>query len=219
MEQEIIFVAGLHGDERMPVRALAESGVPFISGNPRAQRRNVRFVERDLNASFGSRGMSYEAARARIILKKIPPSALVVDFHTTTAKTPPFAVIVDGAMIELAARTGLARVVLMRHNIKGGRALIDYRNGVSVEVGGHRSRESYRTTLHVAKNILKKRRRSVLLYEVYGTITKPGRYRNFQKHPDGFIPILAGERAYDFYGLKARLVGRAAGNKKRALTP
>ncbi len=204
MERGIVFVAGLHGDERAPVNALEENGIPFILGNPLARKKNVRFTVRDLNASFGVRGSSYEVKRAAAILKKIKTGDLVVDFHTTSAGTVPFVIIVDEDMIPFAATAGLSRVVLMRHNIKKGHALINRRDGFSVEAGTHRSRASYRCALKVVKGVLARKRGPVKVYEVYGIITKPGRYHNFRKHADGFIPVLAGEKAYDFYGLKAR---------------
>lgn len=204
--RNIQFIAGLHGNEQAPVRALEAVGIPFLLGNPLACKKNIRYTARDLNASFGVRGVGYEVKRASAILKRIPTCDLVVDFHTTTAVTPPFVIVVDERMIPLAATAGIPRVVLMRHNIKRGHALINYRDGISVEAGNHDTRASERCTMRVAKNVLAGRRASVKVYEVYGVIAKPGRYRNFHKHADGFIPVLAGEKAYDFYGLKARLL-------------
>jgi len=204
-EPNIIFVAGVHGNEKMPVRALAENNIPFILGNPQAQKKNVRFISRDLNASFGMRGKGYEVKRAAEILKEIDKNILVVDFHTTAAPIP-FVIICDKKILPLAARVGLGRVVLMKYNIKKGHALINYRNGISIETGSHTSKKSYDLTLKIVRNILGGKKHPIKLYEVYGKILKPGRYHNFRRHPDGFIPVLAGEKAYDFYGLKARQI-------------
>lgn len=200
----IVFVAGLHGNEQEPVKALRDSGVKFILGNPRAYEENKRFLECDLNAAFAIENDSYEAVRAEEILKEIDADSFVVDFHTTGADTEPFAIVVDEKMIPFAQKTGLRHVVIMRHNIKDGHALINYRNGISVESGRHNTKESYKMTLEVVKNIKGNRTFPVKVYEVYGKITEPGVYINFQKHPDGFITVLAGEPSYDFYGLKAR---------------
>ena len=206
IEQKIIFVAGLHGNERMPIKALKENGIPFILGNLRAAKKRTRFIKSDLNASFGLKGDSYEIKRAKKILEKINDKDLVVDFHTTSAPTPPFAIVVDKKMIPFAARTGLKYAVFMKHNIKKRHALINYRDGISVEAGTHDSKKSYNITLRTVKNILAGRKQSINIYEVFGKIVKPGRYVNFRKHSEGFIPILAGEKAYDFYGLKARRI-------------
>jgi hypothetical protein len=109
-------------------------------------------------------------------------------------------------MIPLAAKTGLEYVVIMRHNIKNGHSLINYHDGISIESGRHDTKESYDMTLRIVENIQSAKARPIKIYEVYEKITKPGEYVNFVEHPDGFIPILAGEKAYDFYGLKAKRV-------------
>ena len=205
-ERTIIFVAGLHGNEQAPVKALKDNSIEFILGNPKAYQENKRFTEYDLNAAFGLESNSYEKSRAEEILKELDRDSLVVDFHTTGAETEPFAIVVDEKMIPLAARTGLKHIVIMRLNIKEGHALINYRDGISVESGRHDAKTSYETTLKIIKNIRGSKTYPAQVYEVYGRITKPGTYINFQEHPDSFIPVLAGEPLYDFYGLKARMV-------------
>lgn len=205
-KRSIIFVAGLHGNELATVRALKKARIPFILGNPRAAKKNVRFTARDLNASFNVKGKSYEIKRAKEILQAIPRDSLVVDFHTTRAKTAPFAIVTDKSMIPFAATTGLTNVVLMKYNMKRGHALIDHCDGISVEAGSHDTRASHNTTLRVARNVLRRERHPIVVYEVYGKLAKPGKYRNFKKHPLGFVPVLAGETSYNFYGLKARRI-------------
>lgn len=205
-KSNIVFVAGLHGNEQMPVRALTKNNIPFIIGNLRAKKKNVRFIDNDLNASFGLRARGYEPQRAKQILKQIKTKDLVVDFHTTTAKITPFVIIVDKKMLKLAASTGLKKVVFMKHNIKNKHALINYRQGISVETGNHNSKKSFDTTLRVVKNVKNQKRYDVEVYEVYDKILKTGIYKNFKKHRDGFFPVLAGEKAYNFYGLKAKKI-------------
>lgn len=205
--RKIVFVAGIHGNERMPVKALTEAGTDFILGSPKAYDLNVRLVERDLNASFGILSDSYESKRAAEILQHINEDDLVIDFHTTEAEHTPFVIIVDEKMIPLAERTGIERVVIMKHNIKQGHALINHRNGISIEAGAHTDQRSYHTTLDIVNNLSKDTKFPVNIYEVYDEITKPGAYVNFQQHQAGFIPILANESEYEregLFGLKAR---------------
>ena len=205
-DRNIVFVAGIHGDEQMPVKALRENNTPFILGNPEAYERSLRFINFDLNSSFGTKDEGQELIRASEILKEIGENDLVVDFHSTTAVTSPFIIIVDEKMLPFATRIGLLNVVIMKYNIKHGRALINYRKGVSVEVGNHNSKESYNNTLQIVNNVRSGQKFPIKVFEVYGKITEPGKYINFQEHPGGFIPVLAGEAAYDFYGLKARRI-------------
>lgn len=160
----------------------------------------------DMNKAFGLKGTSTEEKLARNLLRKIDKRDCVIDLHTCSAKTEPFAIITDLKMLPLAKTLGLKYVVHMKHNIKNGHALIDYRNGVSVETGMHNTQEAFTNTIKVAKNVLLGKVYQVTLLEVFGIITKPGKYVNFQTHKDGYIPVLAGEKAYDFVGLKARFI-------------
>lgn len=202
---EITFVAGLHGDEYIPVLALASGGTKFIVGNPRALARGTRVYRRDLNRSFGTKS-GYEGVRVQELLRQIPEKSLVVDFHTSMAAEKPFVIVVEPCMLDFARTLGIPRIVYMKHNIKSGRALINHRSGVSVEVGTHTDPKSFQRTLDVVRAARAGKMRHADLYEVYDTIRRPGRYTNFKVHADGFIPILAGESAYRFYGLKARRV-------------
>ena len=207
VKRNVIFVAGLHGTEQMPVRALTDAGIGFILGNPKACEEKVRFTERDINASFGLDAESYESRRAEEILKEVDEADLVVDFHSTEAEVEPFVIVVDKDMIPFAKTTGVKRIVFMSHSIKEGHALINYRDGVSVEVGLHEGENSYAETLKIVASIERGAEHEAALYEVFGPITEPGDYINFQDHADGFIPILANESVYEkegLFGLKAR---------------
>jgi len=204
-----LLVTALHGNEPVPLYALASLGLPVIVGNPRALISRQRFTERDLNASFNSSGSSYEEERARDILQTIPRDAEVVDFHTFSCDSPPFSIVTDLKMLALAARLGVRRVVHMKHNIKGGLSLCDHRNVVSVEVGKHDEAGSFTTTEMVARRLLNQEPpEQIELFEAYGIIERyDASYENFELHKDGFIPVLAGEKAYDHGGLKAKFVG------------
>ncbi|PIR98814.1 hypothetical protein COT87_02750 [Candidatus Collierbacteria bacterium CG10_big_fil_rev_8_21_14_0_10_44_9] len=206
--KNIQFVTAVHGNEIMPTLALVSIGEPQIVANPRALARGVRYMEKDMNASFGTGGSSYEEKGATQLLKILDKKKLVVDFHTFSCESEPFAIIVDLTLLPIAASLGVKRVVYMKHNIKGGHALINYRSGVSVEVGGHIDPSSFETTLKIVKRLAKYgiRPGKVKIYEVYGRIEEQGKYENFVER-DGFIPVLYGERAYPdqgFYGLAAR---------------
>lgn len=202
------FVTAVHGNEIMPTLALASIGEPQIIANPRALARGVRYTEYDLNASFATQGHTYEEKRSRVLLRLLDPKSLVVDFHTFSCESEPFAIIVDLAMLPLAASLGVKRVVYMKHNIKGGHALINHHAGVSVEVGKHNDFKSFDQTLKIVKGLKKDgiKPAMVKVYEVYRRIEVKGDYVNFKEN-NGMIPVLYGERAYDglgFYGLAAR---------------
>lgn len=206
--KNIQFVTGIHGDEPIPVLALASCGVEQIVANPRALSLGRRFVDVDMNKSFGKRGRRYEEVRAREIFAKIDRRKKFIDLHTFSAESEPFVVIVDLKMLGFARKLGFKHIVHMKHNIKKGGALIDHCDGVSVEVGKHNDFQSFKKTVELVEIIKKgnERNEGVKLYEVFGIIDNPGRYINFKKDTNGFIPVLAGEKAYNFYGLKARMI-------------
>jgi hypothetical protein len=199
---KIQYIAGIHGNEVKPIQALQDKKIDFILANPKAYEKQVRFIEKDMNTSFGTDGKSYEEKQARKILKKIRPNSIVIDFHTTLAETETFCIVVDPKMIPFAQTLGIKNIVYMKHNIKSGHSLIDHRKGVSVEVGQHNDPECYQRTL----SVLKRNRGETKIFEVYDVISKPGNYKNFRDAGDEFIPILAGKNSYEHYGLKARVV-------------
>ena len=204
IKNRIQFVTALHGDERAPVLALASRNIEQIVANTAALAVGKRFIDMDMNKAFGTQGNTLEEIRAREVIKLIDPKSLIVDFHSTSAKTQPFAIIVDLKMLPFVSTIGLRHVVYMKHNIKSGHSLIDHCNGVSVETGIHDTSESFQTTLSVVDKAKNGVSSDIELYEVTGIIDKPGEYINFRKHKDGFFPVLAGEKAYDFFGLKAQ---------------
>ncbi len=200
------FVTGLHGNEPIPVLALASKGIPQLVAHPRALSQGQRYIDDDLNKSFGTKNDSYESQHADEILATIPETATVIDFHTFTAKSDPFAIVVDLDQLELAKQTGLSKIVYMEHSIKASHALIDHRNGISVEVGQHRSHKSFETTLAVHTSLNDPQNTThpnCEVFRVTGVLEEDGEYENFIETATRFFPILAGKNSYDFYGLRA----------------
>lgn len=200
-----MLVAGIHGNERIPVKYLTMNKIPFVLGNPMAIKKNIRFIDQDLNASFGMRGDGYEIKRAGQLLASL--DGPILDFHTFSCESDPFAVIVDLKMLPTACKLGVKHVVYMNMNIKGGHSLIDYVDGVSVEVGRHDDNNAYKQMDRLFRAYNSGLVFNPKVYEVYDKIEKKGNYKNFEKYKD-FYPVLAGEKAYNFPGLKARLMGR-----------
>src|SRR4030042_6029108 len=102
--KKVQFVTGMHGNEQMPIIALASMGVDQLVLNKKAVVKNVRFIQKDLNASFGAGGNTCEERLARKILLAIDKKKVVVDLHTFSCKSEPFAIIVDLKMLDFACR-------------------------------------------------------------------------------------------------------------------
>ena len=203
----------MHGNERLPALALASAGIPQIIANPRAVAENKRYCDQDMNAAFGKAVTDYESKRAQELLGLISPDTTIIDFHSYEADAGPFVILVDPNMLPLALRTGIPRIVYMKHSVKKGSALINYRKGISVEVGNHFDPRGFGIAISVAQNLLNNVVQYTMpnteLFEVYGEITEPGEYENFveaQAVGESFYPIFAKKNTYGNYGLKARRV-------------
>jgi len=90
----ILVIGGTHGDERTGIEVAVHlmnskfQGIDALISNRRAVNLGKRFVETDLNRSFGvEHPKSYEEFRARMISSKLRQYDLVLDFHNTTSKT------------------------------------------------------------------------------------------------------------------------------------
>ena len=209
MNTKIQYVTGMHGHEIIPVLALASLDVPQLVVSPRAVRERVRYVDTDPNSAFGKNGTDYAAECAQRVLEQIPEDTHVIDFHTFTAPSPAFSILVDPSMLPFALRAGIKNIVYMKHNIKKGGALINHRNGISIEVSQHDDKNGFDVIADIINNMhsgVSLKSEEVTLFEVYDVIAEKGEYINFELHPDGYYPILAGENSYTIGGLKARKV-------------
>ena len=90
--------AGVHGNEKVGVKALEtllpkikiESGkVYFVFANPRAIRSGIRKTQKDLNRSFisGKTEKTYEDRRARLLMRILNKSDVLLDLHAFRYKT------------------------------------------------------------------------------------------------------------------------------------
>lgn len=85
----ILVIGGMHGNELLGIQLVQllrdrpVGGVDAMIANPRAVSANRRFIETDLNRSFGSSGNGYESRQARKIEHLSRQYDLVLDFHNT----------------------------------------------------------------------------------------------------------------------------------------
>jgi hypothetical protein len=144
------------GDDSMwsfPLDTLfQEMTIEFIVGNPRAVEANKRFLERKLNRLLdvhvlcedGIGVASYEVQRARVLVEAIRHSDVVLDIHSVSSESDPFALPSSmDASEELACQLPVSYVVqsLANCTAEGGTtmdcALLHGVPGVCVECGQH----------------------------------------------------------------------------------
>ena len=102
----ILAIISTHGNELLGPNLLAYmlakrskllENIELIIANPRAYAKNVRYIESDLNRSYGLGLDTYESQRAKVIEERIRllKPELVLDFHTTTAEQPDILITAD----------------------------------------------------------------------------------------------------------------------------
>lgn len=86
---KLLVIGGTHGNEMLGIQLvkllqdMPIDDVDTLIGNHRAVAVSQRFIETDLNRSFGVDGSSYEMWRAREIERLIAQYDMVFDFHNT----------------------------------------------------------------------------------------------------------------------------------------
>lgn len=162
--RHLVVLAAQHGDEPAGVKALNAlnltrlpdspwSCVTCVLGNPPAFERGVRFVDANLNRCFTDEVLSvggeastppYEHARARELAPLLAAADAVLDLHTTSAPTPPFAMFPPQSQLSAALAAALPVDFALADATGAGLGLaIEYaarRGGaaaVTVECGQH----------------------------------------------------------------------------------
>ena len=171
---DIAVVAGIHGDEPVGLYVhdwLRErqqdinANIRYVRGNPRAIIRGVRSTEADLNRRFPGNLESaiYEDIRATEIMQEIAGADYVVDFHSTTPKSPPYVICGPGDdSSKLAGASGLDKIVVYSSDGLGysGTTLGEAASklgipNITIEAGSHKRRRTIKTGIRAMENILK----------------------------------------------------------------
>jgi aspartoacylase len=193
----------------------------YRTGNPRAKRAGVRYIESDLNRSFTGGNKTYEERRAARLLAYIRKNNfnLVIDAHTTTCAEPPcfIAHTLNGEAGRFMAASSIKKTVHMHPDIAKTSLIGVCSRAVSIEVNIDEVKEPLLHDLAQAiDNYIHGRApySQKTIYQIAGFILKSeiseqasGSLRNFQKSPYGYYPVLTGENSYkkltNYLGFKA----------------
>lgn len=96
---KILIIGATHGNELLGTKLYARllqkrssllEHVDFMIGNPKAFALKKRYIDEDLNRSYGSQGDSHEATRTAEIQRYVEFAKpdLIIDMHTTTCDQP-----------------------------------------------------------------------------------------------------------------------------------
>jgi len=143
-----------------------DTRVTILLGNPRAVMENKRYIDVNLNRIFmihrdqkqgdTHQEVPYERSRLEAIITEMHQCDAYLDIHSTSAPTPPFAIVSSGEQSEYLAKKFPVQFVL--HNVAKviHGTSIDYakqlnKPAVCVECGQHRSQEA----ISVAKETIR----------------------------------------------------------------
>lgn len=201
--------------------------VTFMTGNIRAKKANVRYIESDLNRSYTGSHSTYEERRATRILRYITKYEfdLVLDLHTTTCEQPPCLIIPDitEELRSFLRASSITKIVLMKHDIVKTSLIGVCPQAASIEINKHQLDDSQIAALcddierfmHAKAHPAEKE-----LYDISEPLKKSeisendaARLKNFTVSKFGFYPILVGENSYkaqtNYLGFKSEVMRRS----------
>lgn len=200
----MLIIYCLHGDEletEIIAKKMREKcGIDIYVGNPLARKKKVRFVERDINRSFGTRGTleARRASRVKIDLLKRKDD-LIIDLHRTTAQMPPCAIITNLEQLKLVSLTNITKVVYMTSEFSSGYSLIEHiPNSFSLEF--YPDEKSIREVEKAIElgNKGKVRNKRFEVYKLVEIVKgdRDLKIKNFRRSRNGTYPVFSGELAY-----------------------
>ncbi len=208
-KKKIAIVSLIHGDEieslevskkvRVKFKDKGIFSLYFIKANYKAYLKGKRFIDKDLNRIFpGNKDGCHEEKLAYELIKIFQRMDLVIDLHSTKAKSDPFLIITkkDDNLLNLLCGKGINKVCFMNQDVAHGKALIDFCRGFSLEIPESSNNniavdfiinllESYMECFYVYKKIDK----DILFAE---------NFEEFNLGDEKFYPVLFGEDDYEF---------------------
>jgi predicted deacylase len=158
-------IACLHGNETVGLDVIAhirklniiKGTLKLITANTDAVKLGKRFVDIDLNRAFpGNPNGNYEEKIAHELIKELGECDHVLDIHSCGIESPAFAIITKNnkETIDMIRMSGLNKVVIMPDSMANKKALIDYCNGISIELGLHNTEETLKKGIKSTLNFL-----------------------------------------------------------------
>jgi len=165
---DILVIGGIHGDEPCGWTAIREfyrenydsltRPVTFLIANTRAAQAGKRYLETDLNRSFGNGYDADDEAYEMRLAEEIQPLAaqfeIVISLHSTHSTNEPFAIFgppVSENALKLLQRVGISKAIhVARENQRG--SLIALPNVIEFECGFQHSQDAVVNAKRIIKD-------------------------------------------------------------------
>lgn len=229
--KHILVLGAQHGNEplgdmlRLHIYRNSQHLLPYITyktANLRARRADLRFIDMDMNRSYGIASKAYEAKRAAHISKYINASNfdLVLDLHTTNCRQPA-SILTNGLTdekINFLSASSIEKVIDMQHEIVKHSLIGVHHNAISIEISNHELGEPQLESLMSDIGHYINGEKAASMKELYvvkelllkSSVPEDSKFENFEISSFGFIPILTGENSYkkhtDYLGFRAKEV-------------
>lgn len=215
----ILLLGSQHGNELLGDRLYAHltqhfsellPHVMFVIGNPKAHAAGERYIESDMNRSYGGELATYEAQQAKRIETLIAENDfdLILDLHTTVCSEPP-CIIIEDIYDENKAflkASSINKIVLMQNPLVKTSLVGRTKRAIAVEIANEDINDALLDQLckdiqkyvDPAKETVQKSVYKVtdLLLKTAITPEDAAKLVNFEMSEQGFIPILVGENSY-----------------------
>ncbi|MCA9340693.1 MAG: succinylglutamate desuccinylase/aspartoacylase family protein [Candidatus Saccharibacteria bacterium] len=214
---KLLMIAATHGNELLGIKLYQRllqkhspllEHIDFIVGNPKAYALGKRYIDCDLNRSYGVDGSQYEQRRAREIIEyaQLTKPDLILDMHTTSCHQPNCLIVrnLSGAMKRrfLAASHIDAVLQVEPMNDIGtiGDNVVGYEipnRAISAKILDDIVQDLQRfiegSAPHTHKTLFKMRGK---IYKADTTSDQVKSFINFQMHELGYVPIMTGNNSY-----------------------
>lgn len=228
---KILLLGAQHGNELLGkqlfdyIKRERPELLPFVTyktGNIRAYKQNVRYIESDLNRSYSGKNNTYEQRRAKRILRYIANNHfdIVLDLHTTTCEQSPCFIIpnIASGIKDFLKASSITKLVQMNHEIVSSSLIGNCPRALSIEINRREARQDatldslcddIERSIHNETHVSHK-----TIYYVDDLLKKTelddeeaSKLRNFEYSSQGYYPILVGENSYkkqtEYLGFKA----------------
>ncbi len=224
MKNKILLIAATHGDEKIGLEVIErlrnkklDKYFDFLIGNPKALKKNLRFIKVDLNRSYPGikNSLYYEKRRAFNNLLLVKKYQYVIDIHEASQGINNFIIVPKKRLPKLFPISLIdIGIVLLWPDPEGPLSQV-VENAIELEFGmknkkrGKVVRVAENTIAQFIKNIYqknKKKKTKQKLYYVYGKLMakEPSEgtkeLRDFQKtkiNEEIFYPLLVGQYMQD----------------------
>lgn len=222
--KKLLVVGGLHGDEPTGIAVAKHflsqktKGVFGVLGNEAAIKRNKRFLETDLNRSFGKKmPVSLEEKIASSLAATVHKADLIIDIHNTKAKNCTSVIVTckpNSLHKTLANYFGFSRMIIMPSS--GSLIAQNSKRAISLEISeSDRPKHSEEDLARLITNLklVKFKRAELAYYRFVNAVPlktlerlgiKKSQLENFVRLPKGVVAKLQLDKtkAYSPFFLK-----------------